>query len=182
DPIAKIEPETIVTEDGSAFDAEVLVIATGFDVLRFITTFDAVSREGRTLREAWDDDNAKAFLGTVVPEFPNFFTLYGPNLQPGHGGSLIFVIEMQMRYIMDLIAKMVAGDIGSVEIRQEVHDAYNDKVDAAHEHMVWTHPGMSTYYRNERGRIVVNSPYRNVDFFEMTSEANLDDYVTEPRH
>ncbi len=186
DPIVRVESDRIVTADGASSDetarqADVLVIATGFDVLRFITTFDAVGREGRTLREVWEDDNAKAYLGTVVPEFPNFFTLYGPNLQPGHGGSLIFVIEMQMRYIMDLVAKMVAGDVGSVEIRRDVHDAYNQAVDEAHEDMVWTHPGMSTYYRNERGRIVVNSPYRNVDFFAMTSEADLDDYVTEPR-
>ena len=47
--------------------------------------------------------------------------------------------------------------------------------------MVWTHPGMSTYYRNDRGRIVINSPYRNVDFFDMTPEVDLDEYETEPQ-
>jgi 4-hydroxyacetophenone monooxygenase len=41
---------------------------------------------------------------------------------------------------------------------------------------------MTTYYRNSKGRIVVNSPYRNVDFFEMTKTVNLDDYVAEPRN
>jgi 4-hydroxyacetophenone monooxygenase len=180
DPITRIEPDRLVTADGSEHEADVLVLATGFDVLRFITSFEAVGRAGRSLREVWEDDNAKAYLGTVVPEFPNFFTLYGPNLQPGHGGSLIFVVEMQVRYVMDLIAKMTANGLGSVEIRQDVHDAYNAKVDEAHEHMVWTHSGMSTYYRNDRGRIVVNSPYRNVDFFEWTYNADLDEYVTEP--
>ena len=63
----------------------------------------------------------------------------------------------------------------------EVHATYNDQVDAAHENMVWTHPGMSTYYRNDRGRIVVNSPYRNVDFYEWTRHADLDEYLVEPR-
>ena len=38
-----------------------------------------------------------------------------------------------------------------------MHDAYNEAVDAEHENMVWTHPGMKTYYRNDRGRVVVNS-------------------------
>lgn len=180
DPIEHIEADRLVTEDGSEFEADIIVVATGFDVLRFITSFEAVGRSGRTLRETWDDDDAKAYLGTVVPEFPNFFTLYGPNLQPGHGGSLIFVIEMQMRYIRDLISQMTEGSLGSVEIRQDVHDAYNNRVDEAHEHMVWTHPGMSTYYRNDRGRIVVNSPYRNVDYFEWTRHADLDEYIAEP--
>jgi len=39
---------------------------------------------------------------------------------------------------------------------------------------------MTTYYRNERGRIVINSPYRNVDFYEMTRAADLSEYITEP--
>ena len=39
---------------------------------------------------------------------------------------------------------------------------------------------MTTYYRTSRGRITINSPYRNVDFFAMTSHVNLDEYLTEP--
>ena len=181
DPVVRIETDRIVTADGREFPADVLVLATGFDVLRFITTFDVYGRNGRSLRDAWEDDNARAYLGTVVPEFPNFFTLYGPNLQPGHGGSLIFVVEMQMHYVMDVIRKMAARDLGAVECRPEVHEAYNATVDDAHENMVWTHPGMTTYYRNARGRIVVNSPFRNVDYYAMTRSADLDEFVVEPR-
>ena len=180
DHVQKIEADRLLTEDGTEHEADVLVLATGFDVLKFITTYEAVGRSGESLTGQWEEDNAKAYLGTVVPDFPNFFTLYGPNLQPGHGGSLIFVVEMQVRYIMDVIQKMLRDRVGVVEIRKEVHDAYNDKVDLAHEQMVWTHPGMTSYYRNQRGRIVVNSPWRNVDFYAMTREANLEEYLTEP--
>ena len=179
--VTRIEPDALVTTDGASYATDVLLLATGFDVLRFITTFSVTGRSGRSLREAWEDDNAKAYLGTVVPDFPNFFTLYGPNLQPGHGGSLIFVVEMQMRFVMDMIKKMSTQNLGAVECRQEVHDAYNERVDRAHENMVWTHAGMTTYYRNARGRIVVNSPFRNVDFYEMTREARLSEFNVEPR-
>lgn len=178
--VDRIEHDRLRTEEGTEYEADVLLLATGFDVLNFITTYDAVGRSGASLTDQWEQDNAKAYLGTVVPDFPNLFTLYGPNLQPGHGGSLIFVVEMQVRYIMDMIQKMLQDNIGAVEIRKEVHDAYNDKVDLAHEQMVWAHPGMTSYYRNERGRIVVNSPWRNVDFYQMTREANLEEYVAEP--
>jgi 4-hydroxyacetophenone monooxygenase len=180
DRIERIEGNTVITSDGQAREADVLVLATGFDVLRLINTYETVGRSGRSLREAWDDDNAQAYMGTVVPDFPNYFMLYGPNLQPGHGGSLIFVVEMQVRYIMDMIAKMSKNGLGAVEVREEVWAQYNANVDAEHENMVWTHPGMSTYYRNDRGRIVINSPYRNVDFFEMTRKVDLDEYVVEP--
>jgi 4-hydroxyacetophenone monooxygenase len=180
DRIARIDTNKIISSNGEEREADVLILATGFDVLNFITTYDAVGRTGESLANQWQNDNAKAYLGTVVPDFPNLFTLYGPNLQPGHGGSLIFVVEMQVRYIMDIISKMTKEGIGAVEIRQDVHDEYNAKVDAAHENMVWTHEGMTSYYRNDRGRIVVNSPWRNVDYYEMTREADLDEYIVEP--
>lgn len=178
--VARIDGNRLITADGEEREADVLVLATGFDVLRVLNTYEVVGRGGHTLREAWEDDNAAAYLGTVIPEFPNFFVLYGPNLQPGHGGSLIFVVEMQVRYIMDVIRQMTEQGLGAVEIRQDVHDAFNADVDARHDQMVWSHPGMTTYYRNDRGRIVINSPYRNVDFYEMTKTADLDEFVTEP--
>jgi 4-hydroxyacetophenone monooxygenase len=181
DPIAEIQPDRLVTRDGTQYPADILVVATGFDVLRFLTSFEARGRSGRSLREVWDDDNARAYLGTVIPDFPNFFCLYGPNLQPGHGGSIMFVIEMQMRYVMDVLSRMLKQGIGAVECRQDVHDAYNRRVDQLHANMVWTHPGVETYYRNQRGRVVVNSPFKNVAFYEMTRAANLDDFILEPR-
>ncbi|MBV1906392.1 MAG: NAD(P)/FAD-dependent oxidoreductase [Pseudomonadales bacterium] len=179
-PVVEIGPDSIMTEDGSTFDADVLILATGFDVLRFNTAFEVTGRSGTSLRDAWQDDNAKAYIGTTIPDFPNFYMLYGPNLQPGHGGSLIFVVEMQVHYIMDALRKMSEQGIAVVECRQDVYDNYNEAIDAAHEKMVWTHKGMSSYYRNNRGRIVVNSPYRNVDYYKKTREINLEDFNTEP--
>lgn len=181
DPIVEIGPDRIITKDGAEYEADVLVVATGFDVLRFLTAFETRGRSGRSLREVWNDDDARAYLGLSIPDFPNFFCLYGPNLQPGHGGSFMFLAEMQVRYVMDVLKKMVTQGLGSVECRQDVHDAYNERIDQAHENMVWTHPGMETYYRNARGRVVVNSPYRNATFYEMTRAANLDDFVVELR-
>ncbi|MGO9265878.1 MAG: flavin-containing monooxygenase [Candidatus Binataceae bacterium] len=182
DPIVEIGSDRIITKDGAEYEADVLVIATGFDVLRFLTSFDARGRSGRSLREVWNEDDARAYLGLAMPDFPNFFCLYGPNLQPGHGGSLIFVVEMQMRYIMNVLKQMLNQGLGAVECRQDVHDAYNERVDQAHANMVWSHPGMETYYRNARGRVVVNSPYRNATFYDMTRAADLDDFIVEPRN
>ena len=178
--VTEVRTDSVVSADGVEHFADVLVLATGFDVLRFLTSFEATGRSGRTLRQVWDDDDARAYLGLTVPDFPNFFCLYGPNTQPGHGGSLIFVVEMQVRYMMDVLRQMAAGGLGAVECRRDVHDTYNEGIDRAHERMVWTHPGMETYYRNARGRVVVNYPYRNVDLFAMTRRADLTEFVTEP--
>jgi 4-hydroxyacetophenone monooxygenase len=90
------------------------------------------------------------------------------------------MMELQMHYIMDLLEQMFANGLGAVECRQDVHDEYNARVDAAHDAMVWTHPGMDVYYRNSRGRVVVNNPFRIVDFWHMVRHADLDDYIVEP--
>ncbi len=64
-----------------------------------------------------------------------------------------------------------------------MHDAYNAEVDAAHERMIWTHPGFSTYYRNSRGRVVVNVPWTVLGYWQRLRHADLADYETEPvRH
>ena len=41
DPIAEIGSDRVITEDGREYPADVLVQATGFDVLRFLTSFEA---------------------------------------------------------------------------------------------------------------------------------------------
>ncbi|MBM4226535.1 MAG: NAD(P)/FAD-dependent oxidoreductase [Gammaproteobacteria bacterium] len=179
--ITEVDEGHVVTADGTRHKADVLMIATGFDVLNFLNTYEIFGRDARKLRDFWEGDNAAAYLGTVVPGFPNFFMMYGPNLQPGHGGSFMVVAEMQMRYIMDMLRRMTKEGIGAVDCRTEVFEAYRAGVDAAHANMVWAHEGMTTYYRNSRGRIVVNSPYRNVDFHRMTREARLADYHVEAR-
>lgn len=179
--IAEVIPGGIVTTSGEEIPADVIVMATGFDVVRFISTFEVVGREGRSLRETWDDDDGRAYLGLAVPGFPNFFCLYGPNTQPGHGGSLVATVEAQMNYILDLLRAIGARAIGAVECRRDMYERYAAMVDDAHDRMIWTHPGMTTYYRNSRGRVVVNSPFRNLDFWKMTRRARLEDFVVEQR-
>ena len=173
-------PEGVRTADGAHHDLDAIVLATGFDVVRFISSFEVVGRSGMTLREAWDDDDGRAYLGLAVPDFPNFFCLYGPNTQPGHGGSLIHTVEAQIDYIADLLARMAAQGVRTAECRRDVFDEYNKRVDEAHEAMIWTHRGMTTYYRNSRGRVVVNMPFRNLEYWRMTRHADLEDFHTEP--
>jgi 4-hydroxyacetophenone monooxygenase len=174
-----IDPSRVVTKSGRGFDVDVLVLATGFDVLHFIPSIEVTGRSGALLSESWGTDNPTAYLGTVVPDFPNFFVLYGPNLQPGHGGSIMLSIEMQMRYVCSVIAQMREKGFGSAECRREPFAEYNAMIDDAHSRMVWTHTGMSTYTRNTRGRVVANSPLRNVDYWEMTKTADLADFDVE---
>lgn len=179
DAITAIRPGQIVTEGGSR-DIDVIIFATGFEANRFLSTLEVRGRSGQRLADVWHGDDGRAYLGLAAPGFPNFFMLYGPNAQIGHGGSLITIAEYQMHYVMSLLEQALSAGIAVLEVRPEVHDEYNRRVDEQHQGMVWTHPGMSTYYRNSRGRVVVVNPWRVLTFWQMTRSANLGDYILEP--
>lgn len=167
---------------GALHPVDLVVLCTGFQVNRFVAPMQVSGRGGADLREQWGDDDATAFLGMTVPRFPNMFLMYGPNVNPGAGGSYMFVAECQARYISDALRQMREQGLGALECRAEVHDDYVARVDAAHDKMVWSHPGMSTYYRNSAGRVVTNSPWRVIDYWDMTRVANLADFDVEPAH
>ena len=166
----------VVTDDGVEHPADVVIWATGFDVVNLLAPMRVRGVGGLELHAEWDGDDARAYLGTVVPGFPNFFCLYGPNTQFGHGGSLISVLERQMHYVMSLLRQMFAREVRTVEVRRDVYEAYNQAVDDAHARLVWSAPGVDGYYRNSKGRIVVNNPFRILEVWQRTETADLDDY------
>ncbi|MCV7056138.1 MULTISPECIES: flavin-containing monooxygenase [Mycolicibacterium] len=179
DGIAEITESGVVTTAGEQFDADILVFSTGFETTSYLQPIEFIGREGKRIHEAWGEDDATAHLGITVPGFPNLFLMYGPNTNSGSGGSYFFIGESQARYIIDVITKMIAAGLGAVECRPEIHDRWVNEVDTQHSKLVWSHPGMTTYYRNSRGRVVTNSPYRVVDYWLMTHDADLTDFVTE---
>ena len=93
---------------------------------------------------------------------------------------MVFHNELQTRYVMGLLRQMLAGGHATVEVRQDIHDDYNQRVDAAHDRMIWSHRGMNTWYRNAKGRIVTHSPWRLVDYWRMTRQPDLDEYHLTP--
>jgi len=174
--VVEVTPGGIITDDGVEHPADVLIWATGFDVVNLLAPMRVRGVGGRILHDEWEGDNARAYLGTVVPGFPNFFCLYGPNTQFGHGGSLISVLERQMHYVMSLLSQMFKNNIKTVDVKRDVYEEYNKQVDDAHSRMIWSLPDLHGYYKNSRGRIVVNNPFRIVDVWKTTESANLNDF------
>jgi 4-hydroxyacetophenone monooxygenase len=87
DRVAEVRADRVVTDDGAEYEVDVIVLATGFDVVQFLAPMSVTGRDGRNLHEVWQGDDARAYLGLAIPGFPNFFCLYGPNTQFGHGGA-----------------------------------------------------------------------------------------------
>jgi 4-hydroxyacetophenone monooxygenase len=180
DAVSVIREDSIVTAAGEEHPVDVIVLATGFKALDPLGHIEVRGRAGQLLSDLWSDDDARAHLGVSIPGFPNFFCLYGPNTNTGHGGTVVLTTEVQVRYVMQLIARMLRDDIAAVECRQDVFDAYNAKLDDALARTVWTHTGTTTYYRNRQGRIVANSPWKYLDYWTLTRTPDPDDFDLVP--
>ena len=176
DTIDHFSRDGIVTADGQSRPADIIVIATGFKVTEMAARLNITGRDGKDLRAAWANDNPTAYLGLTVPDFPNFFCMLGPNSGPAHGGSVIFQSECQSRYISACLVDMIERGVAAIDVRPDVLEDYVRKVDAEHEAMIWTHPGMTTYYRNKSGRVFSAMPWRFVDYWAMTHDPDFSQY------
>jgi 4-hydroxyacetophenone monooxygenase len=167
-PIEQIESGGVGTCDGHLREADVVVLATGFQVGKMAARLNITGRDGLRLETLWADDNPSAYLGITVAGFPNLFCMLGPNTGLGHGGSAMFQAECQGRYIVSSLVNMLNEGASSMEVKARVQDEFVARVDAEHERMIWTHPGLSTYYRNSSGRVFSLLPWRLVDYWRMT--------------
>ena len=174
--IDHIEKGAVITKDGVRHELDILVLATGFQARRMLSPMHVVGRNGISIRDQWGEDDPRAHLGITVPNFPNFFVTYGPNTNLAHGGSAVFHSECQVRYIMLAIREMIETGQASVEVREEPFEAYQQKVDDAISRMAWAHPGMSSWYKNSKGRVTQNSPWRLVDYRNLTAEFDAREY------
>ncbi len=175
--LAKIEGKTLYSSSGKSVDADVIILATGFETTQVLGSYDIVGREGQLLHDKWGKDDAAAYLGTLVPGFPNFFILLGPNVGSGHGGSMIRNIENQMHFAGEVVLSASEHGARTVEVRDAVYEDYLHRIDEAHEKLVWTHPGTENWYRNSKGRVIAITPWRNDAFWRMTRKPKESDLV-----
>ena len=64
-----------------------------------------------------------------------------------------------------------------MEVRQDVHDDYNARLQAELDTMVWSHPSIAnSWYRGPDGRIYGLSPWRLVDYWAWTKAPDLTEF------
>ena len=179
-PIARVTPEGVETKDGVSHPADVLIYGTGFHASRFLWPMRIVGRGGKDLNDVWKGD-ARAYLGMTTPGFPNLFMIYGPNTNIVVNGSIIFFSECSVRYIVGCLKLMAETGADAIEVKPEVHDAFNAKVDAANALMAWGAPQVSSWYKNATGRVSQNWPFPLVDYWTATVAPNPADFTLKSR-
>jgi len=145
--IERIEPAGVRTADGELHELDVLVLATGFRVDRFLRPTEVRGRDGVRLDDVWAE-RPSAHLALTVPGFPNLFLLNGPNGPVGNF-SLIDVAELQLGYAIQLL-DLLRGGAESVEPTREAAEAFEQARVEATKGTVWV-TGCRSWYLDDRG-------------------------------
>jgi len=167
--------------DGSVCDVDVVITATGFDVLKYLWPARYQGLGGRDLHDSWNaGDGPRAYLSLMVPDFPNFFMLYGPNSQLLTGGTglpqwwLIWA-----SYAAQCVMRMLQDGKQRVEVKRDAFERYNRELDEeAGQWLQMTPEGgiEKNYYVNrEHRRLQVNAPWLSPDFHRMCTVVDWDD-------
>jgi len=172
EPIVAAERSGLRTADGTLHELDMLVLATGFRVDRFLRPIEVVGRDGVSLDDVWAQ-RPSAYLGISIPRFPNLFLLNGPNGPVGNF-SLIEVAELQVNYLLPLIDLLRTGERAEIAATAEAATRFEtERVEAA-KRTVWV-TGCRSWYLDDRG-IPAAWPWTFGRFREVMAEPDLDDF------
>ena len=158
-PLKRLEPDGVVLgTDPSASEihiedvrvhADIIILANGFEALRWFHPLIVYGRNGRSLHDVWDERGGpQAYMGTAMDGFPNFFIATGPNSANGHS-SLILESENITEYILKMIKPVLKGDAVYVEPKRDAEMKWTADIQEELKKTVF--PNCSSWYQDKRG-------------------------------
>jgi len=143
----------VIDENGDRHSLDVVVLATGFDAANYLASLKVTGAGGRDLHQVWADE-PRAFLGMMLPGFPNFFMMYGPNT---NSVPLVSFYEAQARFAARAIGRLASRRSREVQVSRAAADLYDRWLQSALKRTVWAQT--SSYFRASTGRIVSQWPF-----------------------
>src|ERR1700744_259655 len=149
-------------------------LRTGYAAADYLGQLHVTGEQDARLGELWRD-GAQEYLGMAVPEFPNFFMLYGPNTNVG-SHSVIFMLEAQARYSVRALQHMRRKGDSYIAVRPSAPADFVAKIDRWMVGTVWL-TRCSNYFRAANGRVVTQWPRSARSFWGMTRRFRAADFV-----
>lgn len=140
--LAEIDGSALVAASGARYDADIVVLATGFETTR--QPYAAlVTGERETLDAHWSR-GMTAVASTLVAGFPHLFVLNGPNASLGHNSSVL-ISEAQASFAARLIARG-----GRIAVTEEAERASTADIARRAARTPWLTGGCHNWYVDER--------------------------------
>ena len=163
----------VETEDGTVHAVDAIVYATGFKATEYLFPMSITGRGGQTVEGRWEKTGAQGYVGAMIPGCPNLWTLYGPNT---NGGLLVPAFqEMEMRYALKCIERLILDDKQSIDVKEEPYQRYNEMIDARNQGMAWSDPRAENYYWTQFGRSATQNPLTPLEMWNLLREPDFAD-------
>ena len=156
DPIEKITPAGIVS-GGVEHDVDIIAFATGFRANDYLWPMEVRGRGGVRIEDSWAKDGPRAYLGAMVPDFPNLFMCYGPNSNNFGGFTVVDLLELVAQFALRCIAGLIENDQRSVEVTHDGYWRFAEILGEMERKMIYMDPRANNYYQHD-GRSCVNGP------------------------
>ncbi|KAJ3769110.1 cyclohexanone monooxygenase [Lentinula raphanica] len=126
-PITEITSKGVKTADGTEYELDVLILATGYDsVTGGITQIDIRGTSGQSIKERWQD-GVYTYLGLASAGFPNLFFVYGPQ-GPTAVCSGPTCAETEGDWIVSCIKTMLDNGVTRIEATHAAEVAWRQQV------------------------------------------------------
>ncbi|KAJ9623816.1 hypothetical protein H2204_011002 [Knufia peltigerae] len=175
--VARITKSGLVMQDGTTYEVDAIICATGFDT-SFKPRFPLIGSKGTDLRDIWKKEPA-SYLSVTIPDFPNYFVIGGPNFTLANGVFLI-CLETTFKYVFQAIEKIQQEGIKSVVPKREAMNDFLEHKDSIMNDMVWTSTCRS-WYKNGTvdGKVWGIWPGSSIHFIEIMAAPRWEDYDIE---
>ncbi|ORX62084.1 FAD/NAD(P)-binding domain-containing protein [Hesseltinella vesiculosa] len=145
----RVDGNKVIASNDEVVEADILVLATGFQVHNRFGHFDIVGRNGVSLKDLWDDASPVTYKSVSVANYPNYFMMLGPGSALGHN-SVVCMIEHQVNYAVACIKRMQRYNLAYIEPKQEAAQRFTDKLNKDLQGTAWL-SGCSSWYLNKHG-------------------------------
>ncbi|WP_198425700.1 MULTISPECIES: NAD(P)/FAD-dependent oxidoreductase [Microbacterium] len=173
--IARLNADGIVAADGTQHDVDAIVYATGFRATEYLFPMRITGRDGTTVEELWREGGARSHRFSMIPGFPNFWMLYGPNTNGGLQPAAFD--ELVTRYALQCIERLVLEERNSIEPDVEAYRQFSREVDEANATRMWSDPRAQNYYWTEHGRSSVMCPFLGREVYRYLHEPDFSELV-----
>ena len=127
DPVEEITPSGIRTRSGD-HPLDAIVYATGYDALTgSLLALNICGRGGERLATAWEA-GPRTYLGLMVPNFPNLFTITGPG-SPSVLTNVPAATEQHVEWVAELLNHLRARDVESIEPTEDATTEWTQHVE-----------------------------------------------------
>lgn len=175
--IERITKTGIRTKDGREQEFDVLVLATGFQVLENVPPFPVHGEGGAEIGAFWKRERFQAYEGTSVAGFPNLWFVLGPYAFTG--GSWFGMIEYQTTHALRVIKEARRRGATRAVVRPQAHDRSFQEVLARQRNTVFFNNncgGANSYYFDDKGDAPFVRPSTTWEALRRARRFDLNDY------